>query len=99
MSRPIRWSIAAAVVAGAVFGGGVALGQGPEPSASVTSGGPVGSAAPSMVPTSASPAPILGEDFTSPSDQWWTGTDEGESTSFYLGSLRTVLSEGRGNKN
>ena len=60
MSRPIRWSIAAAVVAGAVFGGGVALGQGPEPSASVTSGGPVGSAAPSMVPTSASPAPDPG---------------------------------------
>lgn len=94
MSRTIRFSIVSTMLVATTLGGGVALGQGPEPSGPAASGVPGSGAAPSMPIPSDGPPPILGEDFTSPSDEWWTGTDTGESTSFSFGRLRTVLSDG-----
>ncbi|MFN8520147.1 MAG: hypothetical protein U0667_12305 [Chloroflexota bacterium] len=94
MSRPIRCSIVAIVLVPTVLGGGAALGQGAEPSGPASSGAATGSATPATPLPSDPLAPILSEDFTSPSDEWWTGTEPGESTSFSFGSLRTVLSDG-----
>jgi hypothetical protein len=94
MSRPVRCSIAVILLASAVSGGGVALGHDPSPSGAPSSDGPAASAAPSSPLPSGSPPPILREDFTAPSDEWWTGDDEGERTSFDFGRLRTVLGEG-----
>lgn len=94
MSRPIRCSIAATVLVATVLGGGVALGQGAEPSGPASSAPAASGAAPSLPHPSDPPTPILSEDFTDPSDEWWTGSEPGETTSFFFGSLRTVLSDG-----
>jgi hypothetical protein len=94
MTRPVRCSIAMILLASVVSGGGVALGHTPSPSGPPSSDGPGASAAPSSPLPSGSPAPILREDFTAPSDEWWTGRDKGERTSFDFGRLRTVLGEG-----